>query len=146
MRSLRRNPEKKYGNIRIRCALHRSHRSKLESAVCEIYRNDPRYEILKAEDHVRLSLAAVLYIADFRIRDKATQEIFWAEAKGYAAPRWPTIKKLWKGYGPGRLVIWGGSYARPTLTQEIVPESNASVPRACPRCGHDLKLTLEKEK
>jgi hypothetical protein len=76
---------------------------------------------LQLQDHIYLTRARILYIPDFKCRDKNTGEIFWVEAKGYENDRWPTKKKLYKFYGPGKLEIWKGSHARPYLDEVIIP-------------------------
>lgn len=112
----------KYGSKRTQCRRQHSHRSRLESAVCDMLaEDDPTFELEQVEDHVYLSEGRVLYVADFRLRNKKTGEVFWREAKGKETQRWPSIKRLWKAYGPGRLEIWKGTYCAPRLEQTIVP-------------------------
>lgn len=117
---------KKMGNTNSTCSLNHSHRSKLESAVCEILRLRElagEIKILQVEDHLYLSLARIGYVADFKCLDVATNKEFWVEAKGFANDRWPMKKKLYKFYGPGALQIWTGDYRRPVLSETIVPVS-----------------------
>lgn len=117
--------EKKYGNEEVDslCSYGFSHRSKLERSVCELIRLRELagdLEHLAHEETVYLSRARYRYVADFKCRDKAG--VLFIEAKGFADKRWPTTKKLWKAYGPGRLEIWIGNHRRPVLEKTIVPD------------------------
>jgi hypothetical protein len=117
---------KRYGNKRQTCALGHSHRSKLESAVCQMLQLREKageLKLLQAEDHVYLTEARIGYIPDFKCQDTKTGEIFWVEAKGFANDRWPILKKLWAHYGMGRLEIWQGSHVNPRLVETIVPKN-----------------------
>lgn len=118
----------KYGNAPTTgCRYGYSHRSKLEAAVCGlIYLRERAGELkhLAHEVHLYLSDARIGYVADFKCADPAGVE-FYVEAKGYASDRWPTVKKLYKSYGPGTLEIWGGTWQRPSLIETIVPKGAA---------------------
>lgn len=99
--------------------------SKLEAAVFEILKLRERageLKILQVQDHIDLSRARIRYVPDFKCLDVASGIEFWVEAKGYASERWPTVKKLWKYYGPGRLEIWMGHHSSPQLSEVIVPK------------------------
>lgn len=114
----------RYGNKVDVCRLNHSHASKLESAVCALLQlREKAGEIrdLETQCHVYLSRARICYIADFKCVDSRTEATLYVEAKGFANDRWPTIKKLWKSYGPGPLEIWKGSYTRPSLDEVIKP-------------------------
>jgi hypothetical protein len=109
----------KYGNIRTG-----GYSSKLEAAVAQMLHfreNAGEIQVLGTQDNVHLTAARVLYIPDFKCLDVKTQTEFWVEAKGFESPRWPTIKKLWKFYGPGELHIYKGTYRHPVLTEVIKP-------------------------
>jgi hypothetical protein len=111
------------------CAYGYSHRSKLERAVCDMIAWEERAGITEHLDHeftVYLTDARYKCIPDFRVKDVATGEVYFHEAKGYANARWATTKKLWAVYGPGRLKIWGGNWRRPSLEKEIVPKGVAA--------------------
>ena len=121
----KRDQNSKIGNTESLCALGHSHRSKLESSVCQILQLRAKageIEILQVEDHVYLSAARIGYIADFRCKYVKTDEVFLVEAKGYANDRWPLKKKLYKFYGEFPLEIWTGSYQNPQLTETIIPK------------------------
>ena len=115
----------KYGNESSLCALGHSHRSRLESAVCQILQLRAKageIEILQVEDHIYLSEARIGYVADFRCRYMKTGQIFLVEAKGYPNDCWPMKKKLYKFYGEHPLEIWTGTYRNPQLSETIVPK------------------------
>lgn len=128
------------------CSYGFSHRSKLEHAVCDLIRlRELAGEIvhLKHEDTQYLGEARYKYIPDWKVRDVKSGEEFWIEAKGYGDKRWPTTKKQWAAYGPGKLEIWGGDHRGPRLDKTIIPQDGAStalntVPLRnvlCSKCG-----------
>lgn len=125
-RPRRTGQQAKMGNqISLVCEYGFSHRSKLESAVCQLIRLREKageLEHLQHECHVYLTEARIGYIPDFKCRDTKTGEEFYVEAKGYANDRWPIKKKLWKFYGPGRLEIFTGTHLNPVLSEEIIPK------------------------
>lgn len=119
-----RRSKNKMGNVASACQQGHSHRSKLESAVCGLIHLRERageLKLVQAECNVHLSRAKILYIADFKCVDLKTGEDIYIEAKGMVGPRWPTIKKLWKAYGLGRLEVWRGTHTRPYLDEVIEP-------------------------
>lgn len=127
LKTLRRfkGQDAKIGNHRALCALGHSHRSKLESSVCQILQFRQKageIEILQVEDHIYLTDARIGYVADFKCRYVKIDEVFWVEAKGYANDTWPIKKKLYKFYGPGPLEIWTGVHLNPVLTEVIFPK------------------------
>lgn len=112
------------GNQKSNCTLGHSHRSKLESAVCQVLQFREKageLKLLQVEDHILLS-GWYTYIPDFKCLDLVTGESFWVEAKGYADIRWPSTKKGWKHSGPGKLEIWMGTYSNPQLIEIIIPK------------------------
>lgn len=118
-----------YNNQSSLCERGHSHRSKLESAVCQMIQLREKageLELLQVESAVYLTEARYKYIPDFKCRDIATGKEIYIEAKGYPEKRWPTTKKLWKFYGPGYLEIWGGSHLRLVLDEVIKPKSSES--------------------
>jgi hypothetical protein len=117
------------GNTRTLCEAGHRHRSKLESAVCQIIHLREKVgelRVIQAEDHLKLSAAGIVYIADFKCQDTRSGEFFWVEAKGFENDRWPILKKLWRFYGPGRLEIWKGTHNRPFLDETIVPKPTST--------------------
>lgn len=126
IRRRKKGSTEKIGNIPTLCALGHSHRSKLESSVCQVLQlRQKAGELIleQIEDHVYLTLARIGYIPDFRCRDTKTGAVFWVEAKGYPNDTWPIKKKLWRFYGPGPLEIWMGSHLNPTLSEVIIPQT-----------------------
>jgi hypothetical protein len=124
LREAMKKPSRSTSNKRSLCRLNHSHRSKLESAVCQLlqFRQAAKeIEILQVEDHVYLTRARIGYVADFKCRDLRTGDVFHVEAKGHASDHWKTIRKLWPYYGPNRLEIWIGDHDRPRLDQIIIP-------------------------
>ncbi len=122
--------ENKYGNKKVKIAGH-SFDSMLEGAVYQsLLLRERAGEISELVHHpgtVFLSLARVRYEPDFRFRNNSTGELEYAEAKGnYPNHRWPTIKRLWKHYGPSVLYIYMGEAKRFKLTQTIVPKTEAA--------------------
>lgn len=118
----------KYGGGAI-CYAGLAFASKLEASVYQLLclrQKAGEIHSIQCQDHVYLSRARIHYIPDFKCLDAKTKQYFWVEAKGYANDRWPTKKKLWKFYGPGRLEIWGGHYLRPCLTEEVIPIASAN--------------------
>lgn len=139
-----RNRKKKaaaeFNNVPTLCAIGHSHRSKLESSVCQMLQNRERgghIKLVQAEDHIYLTKARIHYIPDFKCQDVKTGLFFWVEAKGYANEKWPMKKKLWKFYGPGPLEIWMGSHTNPKLVETIYPTENTNeqADRPCPTCA-----------
>lgn len=109
--------------------------SKLEASVYQLLKlreKSGELKIKQHQKHIYLSEARVIYIPDFECVDVASGAIFYVEAKGFESPRWPTVKKLWKFFGPGRLEIWKGTYKNPKLVETIIPKTESD---ACMMCG-----------
>jgi len=62
--------------------------------------------VLQVQDHVRMTDAQILYIADFVVMNLETGEKEWAEFKGFETDIWKIKKRLWEYYGPGILKIY----------------------------------------
>jgi hypothetical protein len=88
-------------------------------------------QILKLQDHIKLTKASIGYIPDFKCLDLKTGETFHVEAKGFETERWLMIYKLLHFYGPGKLEIWKGDWKRPFLKETIIPPLPEPI---CPRC------------
>lgn len=85
---------------------------------------------IQVQDHVYLTEARILYIADFKYRNLISGEEEWAEMKGFETDVWRIKRRLWiAGYGPGCLKVYKKSGVRVYLAETINP-----------------KLTLFKEK
>lgn len=123
--------ESKYANKSSLCAKGHSHRSKLESSICQMIHLREKageLEFLGAEVHVVICgpeghecnhRMKIEYIPDFKCRDLRTGNIIFIEAKGFEAPTWPSKKRLWMHYRTERLEIWKGTYLRPLLHEVI---------------------------
>lgn len=126
------NKARKYGGTITKVAGLQFH-SKLEASVHQMLtlrEKAKELTVLKCQDVQYLTRARIRYEPDFKCLDLVTLEEFWVEAKGYANDRWPTIKKLWGSYGPGKLEIWTGTYKYPTLAEIIIPKT-----KPCLGCG-----------
>lgn len=128
----KRNPRNKYGNAM-------AGGSKLEEAVYVLLKErEKKGEIsdLKRQQTVSLSAAKIRYRADFKYVLTETGEFEWAEAKGFEQDVWKLKKKLWLSYGPGRLLIYKGTYRRPFLEEELIPNQKTLT---CPGCGAEVE-------
>ena len=126
----------KYGNERSLCSKNHSHRSKLERALCErltLLEKAGEIEMLGVEDTVLLG-GWFKYVADFKLRDVKTGQIYWAEAKGYETDRWPSVKKGWRFCGPGLLEIYKGNELSLKLVEVIIPRGYSNAESRC-TCG-----------
>lgn len=99
--------------------------SKLESAVLDILKlREFAGEIrnLRTQTKVYLTNARIMYIADFSYEVVETGETEYAEAKGFKTAVWAIKKRLFENYGPGKLLIYEGSYKNPELAEVIIPK------------------------
>jgi hypothetical protein len=81
------------------------------------------------ETQVRVSLtrAGIGCIPDFRVFDLELMEPVYHEAKGFETERWQIILKLWRCYGPGRLVIWKSQRdGTPFIKETVIPNPGPS--------------------
>lgn len=85
---------------------------------------------IQVEDHVYLTRARILYVADFKCT-RADGTTFHVEAKGYQDQKWPIKKKLYAHYGPDPLEVWNGTAARPFLEETITPSEAEDADMAC---------------
>lgn len=112
-----------------RCVLDgHSFQSKLEASVYQLLKlrgAAKEIERIGVQTHIYLTDARILYIPDFQCVT-ANGDVFYVEAKGFEGERWPTIKKLWKFYGPAPLEIWKGNFRNPKLIEIIVPVCSKS--------------------
>ena len=110
----------KYGNAKTELDGH-SFSSKFEASVYGLLKTQG-HEVLQCQDHVYLTDARILYIPDFRCKDK-DGNIFHAEAKGFETDVWRIKRRLWQSYGPGDLHVYKGTAARPYLHEVIKGKS-----------------------
>lgn len=111
----------KYSNKKVELDGH-SFASKLEASVFSILKNQENLgeiEILQCQDHVYLTDARILYVADFKAKDVKTGEVYWIESKGFETSDWRIKYRLWKYYGPGTLVIYRGTHLRPFVSETL---------------------------
>lgn len=112
----------KFNARKAKCPAGHVHNSGAERALCEhLHWLEMAGEVsnIRTEVSVYLSDARIRYVADFVVFDEKLQCDVWHEFKGKEMARWPTIKKLWRHYGPGILRIWKGSAASMRVTEEI---------------------------
>lgn len=122
----RRGPSK-YGNRTSRGLDGRSYHSALEASVSNWLLARVKageIQILKQQQHIHLfshDVKLCEYWPDFTVKEIATQEIFWIEAKGAEKPDWLIKLNLWRAGGPGRLDIIKGNWKRPQLVESVRP-------------------------
>jgi hypothetical protein len=93
--------------------------SKLEASVYALLKMQG-YQNIVCQKSVYLSEAKIQYIVDFFCQDIIGADVY-VEAKGFETAIWKLKRKLWKVYGPGLLLVYKGSAARPFLHEEIIP-------------------------
>ncbi len=130
MNFFRRKSGVKFGNERRGCQLGHSHRSKLESAVCDLFylrMKAKEIEVIEVEKHVRVcgpaghicsSAMKVELVVDFKLTRK-DGTYFYAEAKGFQTPEYRIKRRLWIHNNLGMLEVWGGSPSRLTVLEVI---------------------------
>lgn len=79
---------------------------------------------IRCQDHVFLTEARIEYIPDFRVFDLKLQQLVWHEAKGFETDVFRLKKKLWKFYGPGRLIIYKGNAKSYRIAEVIIPRES----------------------
>lgn len=75
----------------------------------------------KLQDNVYLTAARILYKADFRTKN-ARGETVWVEFKGCETDTWRIKRRLWKHYGPGKLMVYKLLKGRITHHETIEPK------------------------
>jgi hypothetical protein len=92
--------------------------SKLEAAVGATLKIRLRVgEIRNVKRQVSVRLGNRFWKCDFTYEENG--ETVFCEAKGMQQREWIWIKEMWGLVGPGKLVIWGGSYQRPQTIETI---------------------------
>lgn len=61
---------------------------------------------IQVQDHVYLTEAGILYVADFKVFDVKLQRDVWIEFKGAETATWRIKRRLWQKYGPGILRVY----------------------------------------
>lgn len=98
--------------------------SKLEAATYEMLLlrvKAGEYKSIQVQDYIYMTDARILYIPDFKCELSDESGFDWHESKGYESALWPTKKRLWRHYGPGKLFIWKGNWRKPVLSETVVP-------------------------
>jgi len=102
--------------------------SKGEAACYQLLKDKEKrgeLKLLRTQVQIYLTKAKILYKPDFECQDPDTNEIFYVEYKGVETPTWRIKRKLWIHYGPGRLIIYKGSYkGRIDIFEELIPEND----------------------
>lgn len=99
------------------------HASKLEAALYNLLKlREMAQELteLKTQVQVYLTRARIIYKPDFSYYEGGI--LTYAESKGFETPEWRIKRRLWKCYGPGKLLVYKGSYKRLYLHETIIPE------------------------
>jgi hypothetical protein len=115
----------KYGNKKVERA-GRSFGSKLEASLFDHLRmREMAKEIadIKQQVNVHLTLAKILYQADYSYTVTSTGETEYAESKGMDTAVWRIKRRLWMYYGPGPLHIFKGSHSNLKFDETIVPKT-----------------------
>ena len=85
-------------------------------------------EVVQVQDHVKLTDAHIVYIPDFKIKNLITNEIEWAEFKGFETDVWKIKKRLWEYYGPGILKIYKQRSNKTIILHEtVIPKIRKTV-------------------
>ncbi len=79
-------------------------------------------EIIQTQANVHLTDARILYVPDFKLKNLKTEEIFYAEFKGFETTDWRIKRRLWKSYGPGKLDIYNARGSSVALVETIIPK------------------------
>lgn len=74
---------------------------------------------IRVQDHVYLTDARILYIADFVVWDVKLSETVWIEYKGFETDVWRIKRRLWMHYGPGKLRVYKGQRGGITLKETL---------------------------
>ena len=93
-----------------------------------------RILILSCQPKVYLTDARVLYKPDFHVRDLKTGEEYWVDVKGVRTPVFQLKRRLWKAYGPGKLVLVKKKGAGFEVIEEITPARPAIQGQICTYC------------
>lgn len=81
---------------------------------------------IKCQQHIRLTRANIVYIADFSAIETKTGQLVYYEFKGYETEMWLLKKRLYRHYGPAPLRIFVQGYNGPRFKEEIIPDLGTS--------------------
>jgi hypothetical protein len=105
--------------------------SKLEASVYDHLKLQETKGIiydLRCQDIIYMTKSRIGYRVDFSAISRQTGERRYYEAKGYPTDVWKIKRRLWVHYGPGTLEVWGGTWIKPKIIEQLQPESD------CPNC------------
>lgn len=103
----------------------RSFGSKLEANLFQfLLLRERAGEIKNIKQQVRVSLsnAEIVMIPDYSYVVIATNVTEYAEAKGFETEIYRLKRRLWKAYGPGKLLVYKARGTTPFLFETIVPK------------------------
>lgn len=86
---------------------------------------------LECQLQVELTKARIVYKPDFRYTVIATNQIEYAEAKGFETDAWRIKRRLWLHYGPANLVVYNAG----RRGEVFVKETLVPVNKPCFKCG-----------
>lgn len=89
-------------------------------AMLQLMEKGNELTIEKVQDHVYLTEARILYIADFKIK-LANGDAAWVEFKGFETDVWRIKRRLWMHYGPGKLFVYRKDKGRIFLHETLEP-------------------------
>ena len=109
----------KYGNVRTD-----GRASKLENAVYQILKFKEKAKLIRdISEQANIDLGCgIFWKCDFKYYDCVELDIVYAEAKGIETERFRLCMKLWADHGPGKLLIYKGSWKDPRLIKIIEPK------------------------
>lgn len=103
--------------------------SKLEKAVHDhlvILEKAGILKDIKCQQHVKLTAADIVYIADFSAIECATNRLIYYEAKGIQTDVWKIKLRLYRHYGQHPLRIFCGTSRRILLQEEVIPKNESA--------------------
>ncbi len=77
---------------------------------------------LQEQPQITLTRAKIRMIPDFKYVDSVTNELQYAEFKGFETDVWRIKRRLWEHYGPAPLHVWKGPHSKIYLHETIIPK------------------------
>lgn len=117
-------PRNKYGNKKVEEGGRQWGSQGEKSLMTYLFLLEKAGEIkdIKQQDHVKLTRAEILYIADYRVYNIINEQFEWYEFKGFPTSDWKIKRRLWTCYGPGLLHIFGGNWKNIKHMETIIPD------------------------
>lgn len=116
---------------KVRDASGRSFGSGLERrrfAELELLERGGEIKDLRCQVNVHMTLARILYIADFSYIDVKTGVLTFEETKGFETDVWRIKRRLWMHYGLGPLHVYKGQGTRIIHYETITPRVTNETP------------------